>query len=159
GMIGGFQGGYNFQASDRWVLGAEADVTFVSPPDETRRIPAPFNTSLDVVGTVRGRIGYAFGPFLPYATGGLAWTRTNVDINGDDGSVLSKLGRWHAGWTAGAGVEMALVGPWTARVQYDYLDLASSTYRLDGAGLRDVSVRPRTQRFTLGLNYRLGDVA
>lgn len=159
GMIGGFQGGYNFQASDRWVLGAEADVTFVSPPDETRRIPAPFNTSLDVVGTVRGRIGYAFGPFLPYATGGLAWTRTNVDINGDDGSVLSKLGRWHAGWTAGAGVEMALGGPWTARVQYDYLDLASSTYRLDGAGLRDVSVRPRTQRFTLGLNYRLGDVA
>lgn len=157
GMIGGLQGGYNFQASDRWVFGTEADITFVSPPDETRRIAALFNTSLDVMGTVRGRIGYAFGPFLPYATGGFAWAQTKVDINGDDGSVLSKLGRWHAGWIAGAGVEMALGGPWAARVEYDYFDLASSTYRLDGAGLRNVSVRPQAQRITFGLNYRLGD--
>lgn len=159
GLIGGLQGGYNLQVGDRWVLGTEADITFVSPSDETRRIPAPFNTSLDVMGTVRGRIGYAFGPFLPYATGGLAWARTKVDINGDDGSVSSKLERWHAGWTAGAGVEVALDGPWTARAQYDYVSLSSSTYRLDGAGLHDVSVHPRIQRFTFGLNYRLGDEA
>lgn len=157
GLIGGLQGGYNQQVGDRWVLGTEADISFVSPSDETRRIPAPFNTSLDVVGTVRGRIGYAFGPFLPYATGGLAWARTKVDINNDDGSVLSKLDRWHAGWTAGGGVEVALGGAWTARAQYDYLNLSSSSYRLDGLGLRDVSVHPRTQRFTFGLNYRLGD--
>lgn len=157
GQIGGLQGGYNFQAGDRWVLGAEADITFVSPPDETRRTPAPFNTSLDVIGTMRARIGYAFGPFLPFATGGFAWARTKVDINGDDGGVSSTLGRWHAGWTAGAGVEMALGGPWTARAEYDYLDLASSTYRLAGAGLHDVSVHPRAQRITFGLNYRLGD--
>ncbi|MFG7488882.1 carbohydrate porin [Methylorubrum rhodesianum] len=157
GMIGGLQGGYNFQPGDGWVLGTEADITFVSPPDETRRTAAPFNTTLDAMGTVRARIGYAFGPFLPYATGGFAWARTKVDINGDDGAVLSKLRRWHAGWTAGVGIEMALGGPWTARAEYDYLDLASSIYRLDGTGLRDVSVHPQVQRITFGLNYRLGD--
>lgn len=154
GMIGGFQAGYNIQLDNRWVVGAEADITFVSPADETKRTPAPFNTSLDVAGTARARIGYAFGTFLPYVTGGLAWARTKADINGADGDILSARSHWHTGWTAGAGLEVALGGPWTARAAYDYLNIVASTYRLEGAGLRDVSVNPTVHRVTFGLNYR-----
>ena len=34
----------------------------------------------------------------------------------------------HVGWTAGLGVEVAVGGNWTAKAEYDYVDLARRTY-------------------------------
>jgi len=64
GLLGGYQMGYNRELANRVVLGIEADSTFTSPLDEAafaRLPPEPFNTTLDYIGTVRGRVGYAFG--------------------------------------------------------------------------------------------------
>ncbi len=72
GLIGGYQAGYNKQLPNHVVLGVEADASFTSPLDDPRLAPAPFNATIDYVGTVRGRIGYAFGRLLPYMTGGFA---------------------------------------------------------------------------------------
>ena len=76
GLIGGYQAGYNFQLPNNLVLGAEADVSFLSTLDRPRLAPAPFNTTFDYIATARGRVGHAFGTLLPYVTGGVAWTRT-----------------------------------------------------------------------------------
>jgi len=73
GLIGGYQAGYNLQLANKWVLGVEADISFTSPLDRPKLVLAPFNTTFDYFGTVRGRIGYAFGTWLPYVTGGAAW--------------------------------------------------------------------------------------
>lgn len=113
GLIGGFQTGYNYQLSDRLVLGVEADASFTSALDAPALAPAPFNTTLDYVGTLRGRIGYAFGALMPYLTGGFAWGHTHVNINADPQNtteIISSPGRYHTGWTAGAGVEFAVSG-------------------------------------------------
>jgi high affinity Mn2+ porin len=157
GMIAGFQAGYNLQLPNRVVLGVEADASFTSPVDRPKLDPAPFNTTLEYAATARGRIGYAFGTILPYVTGGLAWGQTRVNTNAGDGSLLSSQLLPHVGWTAGLGMEMAVGGNWTARIEYDYIDLARRTYGLADAMLPDLNVDPRIHALKVGLNYQLGD--
>ena len=160
GLIGGYQIGYNWQLASHLVLGVEADATFVSPVDAPALAQAPFNTSLDYIGTARGRLGYSLGRWLPYVTGGFAWGHTHVNINEDPsntGTVISSAGRYHTGWTAGLGLEFALSGSWSARLEYDHVDLSRQTYDLSGFGLPGFNVDPRVDVFKLGLNYRFGD--
>jgi high affinity Mn2+ porin len=157
GLIGGYQAGYNRQLPNHVVLGAEIDASFTSPLDGPRLIPAPFNTTFDYFATARGRVGYATGTWLPYVTGGFAWGRTHVDLNNADGSLLSTRSHTHLGWTAGAGIEFAVSGNWTAKLEYDYIDLAQRTYALDDFGLPNANVDPNIHVVKLGVNYRLGD--
>ncbi|MFT4118750.1 carbohydrate porin [Bradyrhizobium sp.] len=160
GLTGGYQLGYNRQLANRVVLGVEADSTFTSPVDgpAIARAPAPYHSTLDYVGTVRGRIGYAFDRFLPYVTGGFAWGHTRININDADGVTdLFPVGHYQAGWTAGLGLEFAVSGNWSAKAEYDYVALSSHTYDLGSFGLPSVNVDPRTHLFKLGLNYHFGD--
>ena len=157
GLIGGFQAGYNRQFSNRLVLGVEADSSFPSPIDVPRLAPAPFNTSIDYVGTLRGRVGYAFGPWMPYLTGGFAWGHTHVIVNDAAGGLLATVKGYQTGWTAGAGVEFAVSGNWSAKAEYDYIDLSRRMYDLGGFGLPGVNIDPRIHLAKLGLNYHLGD--
>src|ERR1700731_4583882 len=157
GMMRGFQAGYNLQLPNRVVLGVEADGSFARPVDRPKFGLAPFNTTLEYAATARGRIGYAFGTILPYVTGGLAWGQTRVNINAGDGSLLSSQLLPHVGWTAGLGMEMAFGGNWTAKIEYDYIDLARRTYGLGEAMLPDLNVDPRIHVVKVGLNYKLGD--
>jgi high affinity Mn2+ porin len=157
GLLGGFQAGYNRQFSNRMVLGIEADATFTSPLDVPRLVPAPFHSSIDYTGTLRGRIGYAFGLWMPYLTGGFAWGHSEVGINDVNSEVVSNPGQYHTGWTVGAGAEFALSGNWSAKLEYDYVDLARRTYDLGGPGLPSVNVDPNIHLLKFGLNYQFGD--
>ena len=157
GGIGGFQVGYNHQFANRFVLGVEADATFVGPIDLPRRRLGPFNSSIDYVGTVRGRAGYSFGTRMPYITGGFAWGHSQVRVNDAAGNVISEPGQYQTGWTVGAGAEFALSGNWTAKLEYDYVDLSRRTLGLNDFGMPGVSIEPRLQMLKFGLNYQLGD--
>ncbi|MDB5619718.1 carbohydrate porin [Tardiphaga sp.] len=156
GLIGGYQIGYNWQLANRLVLGVEADASFISPVDQAKLTPAAFDTTLNYFATARGRIGYAFGALMPYATGGMAWGRSKLTLNDADGAAISSASRDHLGWTAGAGVEFAVGGNWTAKVEYAYLDLMRQGYDLAGSGLPNVAVDPTIHTLKVGLNYRLG---
>ena len=129
-MIGGYQAGYNWQLTNRVVLGVEADISFGSPVDIPRLAPAPFNTTIDYIATGRGRLGYAMGTWMPYVTGGVAWGSTHVSLNDLGAIVPPKRYLTHIGWTAGLGIEVAVGGNWTAKAEYDYVDLARRTYDL-----------------------------
>ena len=87
-------------------------------------------------GTMRGRIGYAWDRVMLYATGGLAYgevqfsgTRTvsGIVLGLPLSPTVTALGhsQINAGWTAGVGVEAALVGNWTWKAEYLYVDLGS----------------------------------
>jgi high affinity Mn2+ porin len=158
GVIGGYQAGYARQFSNHLVLGIEADASFTSPLDGPALTPVAFNTTLDYVGTVRGRIGYAFGTLLPYVTGGLAWGHSHVNINDGGRDIISSPGQTQTGWTAGAGVEFAVSGNWSAKVEYDYIALARRMYDLRDFGLPPINVDPDIHLVKLGLNYRFGDM-
>lgn len=86
--------GYNAQF-ENVVFGLEADYTFFgrenSGFDQIARsmvtsngyetgvaLRSLANTKIEDYGSIRGRLGYAFGSFLPYVTGGLAVGRATV---------------------------------------------------------------------------------
>ena len=157
GLIGGYQAGYNLQLPNRLVLGIETDISFPSPVDRPKLTQAPFNTQFEYFGTVRGRLGYAFGTVLPYVTGGAAYGRTQIDLNDANDNIFATKARMHLGWVAGAGVEFALGGPWSGKVEYNYIDLGARAYGLGDVPLPNVNVDPKLHAIKLGLNYRLWD--
>ncbi|WP_245286879.1 carbohydrate porin [Bradyrhizobium sp. Tv2a-2] len=157
GLIGGYQTGYNRELANHVVLGVEADASFTSPTDQAavgRAPQVPFNTTLDYVGTLRGRLGYGYGRWMPYVTGGFAWGHTHADINDGSGAIT---GHYQPGWTAGLGLEFAVSGNWTAKLEYDYIDLARQAYDLSSFGLPGINVDPRIHLAKIGLNYQFGD--
>lgn len=158
GLIGGYQAGYNRQLPSNVVIGAETDLSFPSVLDRPQLVPAPFNTTVDYFATARGRVGYTLGTVLPYLTAGAAWGRTRVDINGLDGSIAGTKSKLQLGWVAGIGIEYAMGGNWSAKGEYDYMELGSKTYVFDGLSIPDTRVDPKIHAFKLGLNSKLWDV-
>jgi outer membrane immunogenic protein len=95
-----------------------------------------YEAKISWFGTVRGRFGYAWDRVLLYATGGLAYgevqmrgTRTvsGIVLGLPLSPTTTALGhsQINPGWTVGAGVEAALVGNWTWKAEYLYVDLGS----------------------------------
>jgi high affinity Mn2+ porin len=125
GVIGGVQGGYNWRATSGLLLGVEADLTFPNylPSNAiiSRLISANSDVlhQLDYVGTARGRLGYASGHWLFYATGGLAFAGERY-INTPAAGSDEKIIHHRLGWAAGAGVEYAFAPHWTVRLEYLY---------------------------------------
>src|SRR5581483_2108400 len=76
GFLGGFQAGYNVQ-SGPVVYGVEADISWTGQNDtfnfsgrrtvssEDYVYQETLRAELQYLGTVRGRLGYVFGPLLP----------------------------------------------------------------------------------------------
>ena len=75
GLTGGLHAGYNFQIGNI-VLGAEADA-MLSGAGATLPLGPASSVSLDLnwAASIRGRLGFAFGPLLLYGTGGVAWSQ------------------------------------------------------------------------------------
>jgi high affinity Mn2+ porin len=167
----GFQAGYNYMLPSRLLFGIEADVSFPSTVGGAATVASPvaglasYAEQVEYSGTLRARIGYApnsgTGHWLFYATGGLAWSYdqfTRTQIAGGvapAGTVENLFAVPRVGGAVGAGVEYALPGNWTARLEYLFVDY----------GNRGVTFPAGAQRFDsdlalsevrLGLNYRLG---
>ena len=101
-------------------------------------------TKNDWLGTVRGRLGYAFDRFMPYVTGGLAVG----DIKTSDRRCSAVRTTPRAGWTLGGGIEAAIAGPWTAKVEYLYVDLGR------GGSVLGSDAKFNANIVRAGVNYR-----
>jgi outer membrane immunogenic protein len=137
GVIGGGQIGYNLQVN-QIVLGLEADIQLSGQKGDFNTsfplggVPTTgkASQSLDYFGTVRGRVGYAWGQYLAYFTGG--WAYGHVSF-GDTAAALAPTdvfvgpGSTNDGWTVGGGLEWAFAGRWSAKIEYFYVDLGSSS--------------------------------
>jgi outer membrane immunogenic protein len=158
GWLGGVQAGYNWQAQN-WVLGIEGDWQWTGQKDSFC-----FNDpncgaagerggvhELPWFATARGRIGYATGPTLFYATGGVVFAQVKQTIF--DGALATTFDNSKTGWTVGGGIEAALGGNWTAKIEYLFIDLGNVS-NSDGAFAASSAVRDHVAR--LGLNYRFG---
>jgi outer membrane immunogenic protein len=145
-FLGGGQIGYDTQFSPNWVLGFEANYSFV---DTGRRDffgrGSPFaNRGL---GSVTGRLGYTWGPTLLYAKGGYAWADTRVS-NGLDTS--GNGGR--DGYTVGGGLEYLFTQNWSGKIEYQYYDFGRRNFTYNG--VFNPGVRNEEQTIKVGLNYR-----
>jgi outer membrane immunogenic protein len=138
GFAGGIEGGYNWQTG-QLVLGGEADLQVSGANDRF----APWKFSNPWFGTVRGRAGYAFSNVLVYATAGLALGELSVETFG-----LASENHTDVGWTAGAGIEAGFAANWSAKIEYLFVDLASSNFALTG-----MSNGLSASLFRMGVNY------
>jgi len=167
--FGGFQAGYNTLFKSGLLVGIEADISFPGYMSGTGGLATPsigtatYSDQVDMSGSVRARIGYAFDRWLYYATAGYAWTQDNLTRTqlGDNpagatgGTVESKFPA-RSGWTVGAGVEAPLVPHWTTRLEYLYSDFGTASVTFPLAGQRFDS-NLSVQEVRVGLNYKLGD--
>jgi outer membrane immunogenic protein len=181
GGLAGGQFGYNHVFANHIMLGAEADIDWAdfynntSPtsistnaisttPGASRFGLNPLidaNTAseyrrvgMDWVGTVRARVGYDLGKFLPYITGGLAYGGltshlANYDYGmtsqytfgpiipspGPTGIVAEPAGATttgynttvNVGWALGAGAEYMVADGWSVKGEYLYTSIGGNS--------------------------------
>ena len=157
GAIGGGQIGYNWQTNSflgPLVLGVEADIQGADMTDNRTDVRGvQYGQKLDWFGTVRGRIGLVTGPTLSYVTAGYAYGNVNTTVV--NGGVPFTFNGGRSGWTWGSGVEAALGGNWTGKIEYLYVDLGDRTDVFAG-GTQTLRSELRENIFRVGLNYRIG---
>jgi len=166
----GVQAGYNWMLRNRVVLGIEADGSFPTFPDPVTGLTiggmsnftsptfgaGTFSETVLSSGTLRGRIGYAPGHWLFYATGGLAWTYNQQTLTQIATGNAEDRFLWRFGWAAGAGFETPIAPHWTVRGEYLWTGFpsASGSFPLSG---QHVSSDFLEHQLRLGLNYRFDD--
>lgn len=132
------------------------------------------SSKLTADGSVRMRFGTDIGYGMRiFATAGLAFgrlehrasitktdviTEDNANPNGDATvtSTMSAISRkWQAGWTLGGGLDVALWGPWSARVEYRYVDLGTGklTVNFADGSVQTVKFEDTEQSVRFGLVY------
>lgn len=183
--LGGIQVGFNRQHGSL-VWGLEADVSWTDIDaggtftDKTNGPCAPNSctkwgvaTSMDVFGTVRGRLGFLVSPqLLIFGTGGLAWGQADIKVaanhNGPDfatpGARVSGDSN-HIGWTIGGGAEWMFAPNWTLKADYLYVDLGEEKYVPTGTDKPNSTtpwneIIPADLDFhtvRLGVNYKFGN--
>lgn len=162
GAFGGAQAGYNWQTGSVFgplVLGIEADIQGASLRDNFTNLrigeATAYDQRLDWFGTVRGRIGRADGPVFSYATAGYAYGSVRTTLNQTSIGITDFGNRIHHGWTYGGGVEAALGGNWSAKIEALYVNLGNKSDVFE-AGAQTLNTELRERIYRVGLNYRIG---
>lgn len=150
GWLIGATAGYNYQFGN-FVLGLEGDADYALIKGNATNTATCGAGSCEVkntwFATARGRVGYALDRWLPYITGGGAFAGLKVEPSTGTSSTDTAIG-----WTAGAGVEYAFLGNWSAKLEYLYADLGTATCDASVCGV-DTDVKPKINVVRAGLNY------
>lgn len=154
GIFGGLQAGYNYQIGSI-VLGVEADGQY-SGQKGTFNGSAGANsfTSTATVpwfATARARVGYAFDRTMVYVTGGGLYGDSKLDGT----STLSgpfTASKTYFTYTVGGGIETALWGRWTAKLEYLYV--GTPNHIPVPPGTTNITGSVTTHLLRAGLNYR-----
>ena len=162
-FLGGVQAGFDYQFAPNWVLGAEAQYSWLGGGNNNNGVIFPGGTlvtasNADQLGSVTGRLGYTWGPALLYAKGGYAWRDgNNIGVTAAGvPQAFTTSGNRKDGYTVGAGLEYMFAPNWSAKAEYQYYNFGNTTLT---AGPTDiVGTRFRNDEHTVkaGINYRFG---
>jgi len=181
-FLAGLQVGYNWQVAPRWLVGVEADISYLDSngnftcmQSSSVIVGSNCAVSPQVLGGLTGRAGLIVDPMgrtLLYGKGGGAWLNSHILItpnrdftnNGTPAgpSAGSHSNAW--GGTVGAGIEHALTPAWSVGLEYDYYRFAATSVSVPatlnfngGAGApvagNRANVTPDMQVVKLALNY------
>jgi high affinity Mn2+ porin len=158
GPFGGLQAGANFQLPSKIVLGLEADVTFPNYFHGNSVISSLATAKswvvddMDFAGSLRGRVGYATGPWLFYATGGLAFAGERFLNTPADGNDEKRL-HMRPGWIAGGGAEFAFAPHWSLRLEVLYSQFQNATMQFASGAVSASTLN--FQQIRVGLNRKI----
>jgi outer membrane immunogenic protein len=150
GAVVGGTIGYNYQMGQT-VFGLEGDGDWSNLRGSTTGgdcTGTSCETHNSWLATARGRLGYAFGRFMPYVTGGAAFGDVKATAAGLGSQTTTRVG-----WTGGGGVEAAIAGPWSAKIEYLYVDLGKGNCDAATCGLA-TSASLTSSLVRGGINYR-----
>ena len=165
GFLGGVQGGFNWQASNNFVLGIEGEYSWedLRGTTSTVSIVNGFISTTTVKSTelalLTGRLGYAANNWLFYFKGGGAWGHGSSNGTGVTGAgaffdtTSSSTDR--TGWVVGGGVEWGFAPNWSAKIEYNHVDFGSTNVSiLSSTGTTSfVSSKDREDIVKAGVNY------
>ncbi len=179
GFVGGSEAGYAFELPLGLVMGVEGDYQFTrlrgfGESDGTTPLFGPGSSfpgdvhvgqSLDDLGTVRGRLGYAVDRALVYATGGLAFGELRLDVTRSDGygalNNTASRSTLRTGTIYGGGIEYAFTDRLSGKVEAERFDLGTRSIAAPddlGLGLtRGARVSTTGTLVRAGLNYHFGN--
>jgi outer membrane immunogenic protein len=161
-FLGGVQGGFDYQFAPNWVMGIEAQYSWLGGGNNNNGVLFPGGTLVtansDQLGSVTGRIGYTWGPALLYGKGGYAWRDNNnigVSLAGVP-QTFSTDGSRKDGYTVGAGLEYMFAPNWSAKVEYQYYNFGNTTFNTGPADVIGARFRDDEHTVKAGVNYRFG---
>jgi opacity protein-like surface antigen len=172
GWLAGGQIGANYQV-DSWVLGFEAQASWTNlkgssacPMNVVPVNPgvgsADCSVKLDSMGTIAARLGWAFDRLLIYGKGA-AWTNDGNQVlllaTATGQTLLFSTNELRWGWMAGIGVEYAFTDAWSAKIEYNHMDLGTDSLRFNdqtGTVFMDTNFKERIDIVKVGINYRFG---
>jgi outer membrane immunogenic protein len=139
GWLVGVNAGANFYITDGIVGGIVGDIAWSDVSGSL--YDDDYQYTINWQGSLRGKLGFDAGAFMPYVTGGLAFANGTADFGDTDSQT-------HLGWTVGAGVEIAATEDLSIDVLYRYSDFGDKTY-FDAP---DMSLTQHA--VTVGLNWK-----
>lgn len=141
----GVNAGANFTVSEAIVAGIVADVAWNDLTGDVFTDGSTFD--VDWTGSIRGRLGFDGGAFLPYLTAGVAFANGSLtDVTGG-----YEDSQTHIGWTVGAGVEFAVADNVSLDLLYRFSDYGSKDYDLGGT---PVPTSLTTHTISAGVNFK-----
>jgi outer membrane immunogenic protein len=162
GLSAGGKVGYNYMLTQKWFVGAEADIGYLGVHGSVTDwfdTTATFEVATNWYATARARFGSSTGPALLYVTAGGAWV--NFQDGFARGSAISTgdlTTRTQGGWTVGGGTEVALDSRWSAKVESLYVDVGHFNHTNTPAPLAgfNADFKDRFMIVRAGLNFKFG---
>jgi outer membrane immunogenic protein len=157
GPMAGLTLGGNYQIG-QFVVGAETDIDWQNVRGSLvggncnfgPGVPASCASASNWIGTFRARFGFAMDRVLLYGTAGGAYSDIKASVNALPWASSNELG-----WTAGAGVEVAMTDNWTAKVEYLFTDFQNASCGLGNcAAVPPASVSFDESMVRAGINYK-----
>lgn len=140
GWRAGLELGYDYQIGGI-VVGMAVDGFYSWLDGET----ASYTSDLKYYGTLRGRVGYTYGRYMAYATGGWAFADLEISDRIAGFSDSQKLN----GWAAGGGVEYVWNKTLTARFEYVRVEFGDESFNSLPAAASEVSAEMDLLKFGL----------
>jgi len=162
GFLGGGQVGGDYQAG--WaVFGAELSGSWTNIKGHAPCLVAlTCATEHDWLVTAAGRFGVAWDHTLVYVKGGAAWADPKYSATAAFGGAAftTTAQETRVGALFGVGIEQAIAGGWSAKIEYNYIDFGTRninfpiTVGIPATAAVDVTENMHLIKF--GLNYRFG---
>lgn len=167
GFSTGAQIGYRYQFAFGAVAGIEADGSLLWDAHSRSRYHNAFFGFFSNDGlshpqwnaSLRGTLGYAWGRWLPYVTGGIAFSEDNSCTTAFVGAPCAAgagLDSGRTGWTVGGGLAYALTNRLVVNVEYRYADFGEKSYVTPAVVGFHTRSRLTTQKVMVGLSYKFG---
>jgi outer membrane immunogenic protein len=179
GPVFGGQLGYNYQAGT-WVFGVEGDIDGANIRNAQAgtitlgplgAVGSGFiNVKQEWLASIRGRLGYTWGPGMIYVTGGGAWTSLKADggttvASAIPGGAFLETGTFSesktlSGWVVGAGYEYMIAPNWSVRGEYLYYGFNNNNnsgtlvFPVSGVAVTGNTGKLNTSVVRIGLDYK-----